>query len=175
LVDPDNRGPIDFVRRAAVLDEIVKAEGVVTGERLADLVEHWHDGRIKMYQIWRAIRFRRECQNFFREAELLTLESVGAHACNVIAFWWKHKSSGVLVVVPRWISHLAGEPDGGPRRLDWKDTKILLPAESSAEWQNILTRNSVTSSETESERFLNVGDLLRDFPVALCHSGAIPS
>ena len=71
LVDPDNRGPIDFARRAAVLDGIVKGENHAVGEGLADLVEHWHDGRIKMYLIWKAIRFRRECQKFFREAELV--------------------------------------------------------------------------------------------------------
>jgi (1->4)-alpha-D-glucan 1-alpha-D-glucosylmutase len=175
MVDPDNRGPIDFARRAAALDGIVKGESHGPGDRLAELVEHWRDGRIKMHLIWKAIRFRRECQNFFREAELLPLQCVGAHSCNVIAFLWKHESSGVVVVIPRWISHLAAEPDGGPGRLDWKDTKILLPAESSAEWQNILTGKSVTSSQDQSERVLNVSDLLRDFPVALCHSGAIPS
>jgi (1->4)-alpha-D-glucan 1-alpha-D-glucosylmutase len=175
MVDPDNRGPIDFARRAAALDGIVKGESHGPGDRLAELVEHWRDGRIKMHLIWKAIRFRRECQNFFREAELLPLQCVGAHSCNVITFLWKHESSGVVVVIPRWISHLAAEPDGGPGRLDWKDTKILLPAESSAEWQNILTGKSVTSSQDQSERVLNVSDLLRDFPVALCHSGAIPS
>src|SRR6202140_4156401 len=56
LVDPDNRGPIDFAKRAAALESIARADSRQT---LRNFVEHWHDGCIKLYLIWKAIRFRR--------------------------------------------------------------------------------------------------------------------
>ena len=58
LVDPDNRGPIDFAKRTAALESIANAE--TSNQAPRDLVENWHDGCIKLYLIWKALRFRRD-------------------------------------------------------------------------------------------------------------------
>ena len=73
LVDPDNRGPIDFDKR---IGRPSKASRKLTPSILAmalqNLVENWHDGRIKLYLIWKAIRFRRDHDDLFRDGECLS-------------------------------------------------------------------------------------------------------
>ena len=59
LVDPDNRGPIDFAKRASALKGISAAESASEDHALRDLVTHWQDGRIKLYLTWKALSFRR--------------------------------------------------------------------------------------------------------------------
>src|SRR5207302_4499010 len=58
LVDPDNRGQIDFGRCAAALNGIMSAGSGSAERGLRDLVAHWQDGRIKMHVIWKALGFR---------------------------------------------------------------------------------------------------------------------
>src|SRR5712671_5803793 len=47
LVDPDNRRPVDFARRMQLTREIERAEAVDSDKLLRDMVERWHDSRIK--------------------------------------------------------------------------------------------------------------------------------
>ena len=60
LVDPDNRGPVDFRHRAALLDEIEKRSKQDPLPLARELVQNWHDGRIKLYLIWRILNLRRK-------------------------------------------------------------------------------------------------------------------
>src|SRR5690606_6255815 len=53
LVDPDNRRPVDFALRRRLLRELDDA-------RPEELLEHWPDGRAKLFTVARALRFRRE-------------------------------------------------------------------------------------------------------------------
>ena len=62
LVDPDNRRPVDYGRRASMLDDLVNrfddpGEGP-TG-LCRDLIATPADGRIKLYTTWRALAVRR--------------------------------------------------------------------------------------------------------------------
>jgi (1->4)-alpha-D-glucan 1-alpha-D-glucosylmutase len=170
LVDPDNRGPVNFAQRAAALDSVAKVAASDSGSKLGDLFEHWHDGRIKLYLIWKAIRFRRDHADLFREGELLPLQSAGCHSRNVIAFLRKRGRECVLVAVPRWLSFRPElSPEGTMANLDWCDTRIILPPESPSEWNNILVRETV-SSKAAQECGLKVNDLFARFPVALFHA-----
>src|SRR6202034_3869780 len=54
LVDPDNRQPVDFDKRAAALDSIAHAGSV---QALHHLSENWRDGCVKLYLIWKTIPF----------------------------------------------------------------------------------------------------------------------
>ena len=62
LVDPDNRRPVDYAQRAALLGELITRHGGQVEEpaRLArDLAARPGDGRIKLYTIWRGLACRR--------------------------------------------------------------------------------------------------------------------
>ncbi len=166
LVDPDNRGLVDFERREAALKEIGKSEGENKTEALARLVDHWHDGRIKLYLIRKALRFRRDHDDLFHEGEFVPLRAVGCHAENVIAFLRKTSSTSALVVVPRWLSRIAGEFGGESKKIDWCDTHIVLPAGSPPIWRSILEPKELVSQDRQSGASLMLNELLGDFPVA---------
>jgi (1->4)-alpha-D-glucan 1-alpha-D-glucosylmutase len=162
LVDPDNRGRIDFVKRAAALQSIANLDPADSGAR-RDLVENWHDGRLKLYLIWKAVRFRRDHDVLFREGEFVPLQSAGKCAGNVIAFLRRDGRSWALAAIPRWLSQV---PTKGKREFDWDDTRLTLPSDSAAKWNSILTRTQLASKFEGGEQQVMVNDLFQDFPVA---------
>ena len=167
LVDPDNRGAVNFDKRIAVLDTIAGSEPVATGKELHDLVDHWQDGRVKMYLIWRAVHFRGEHQDLFRKGELIPIQAAGKHAHNVIAFLRRKGEESALIVVPRFLSQVCATicPISD---MDWGDTLLLLPQGAPVEWSSVLTGTRVASQKKESGPSLMVSGLLREFPVGLC-------
>jgi (1->4)-alpha-D-glucan 1-alpha-D-glucosylmutase len=163
LVDPDNRGPIAFDKRAAALHSIANGDAADSGQALRHLIEHWHDGRIKLYLIWKAIRFRRDHADLFRDGEFVPLQSAGSYSRNVTAFLRRQGTSWALAVVPRWLSQL---PAKGKGEFNWGDTKIILPSDSPAHWNNILTRTTLASKNEAADPHVMVNDLFQEFPVA---------
>ncbi len=161
LVDPDNRGPVDFEKRSTAL------HAIAADTHVSELIEHWHDGRLKLFLIWKALTFRRANPDLFLGAEFLPLQAVGCHAANVIAFLRKTAISSALVVVPRWLSEL---PRGTSQELDWCDTHLVLPTASPSEWTSVLADNRLSTRNRNGVECLMLDDLFRHFPVALLHA-----
>lgn len=164
LVDPDNRGPIDFERRVAALKQIAAADSADPKRILSDLVEQWQDGRVKLYLIWKALTFRREHSDLFADGQLIPLESAGCHAQNAVAFLRRTPSSTALVAFPRWLSQISAK-DSKP--FDWCDTHIILAANSPSTWTNVLSHSRVTAEWKKDRPCLMLDEILDGFPVAL--------
>jgi (1->4)-alpha-D-glucan 1-alpha-D-glucosylmutase len=140
LVDPDNRRPVDYALRRRLLEE-------VGGLCACDVVVRMEEGLPKLKLIHTALRVRAERPEWFgADAEYAPLAVVGARADCAIAFL---RGGSVVTVVPR-LTMSAGN--------DWGQTAILLPA---GRWKDRLTESSFDGGE------VRVGDLLKDFPVAL--------
>ena len=161
LVDPDNRGQIDYARREAALKEIAALD---SAEQLRALVENWQDGKIKLHLIRKALRFRRDHADLFREGEFIPLQVTGCYARNIAAFLRRKSGAAALVVCPRWLSEVAEDVLKGP---DWCDTGLKLPTDSGVAWRSVLSQSHVKSEVKDGSPTLMVSDLLRDFPVAL--------
>lgn len=166
LVDPDNRGQIDFTRRISWLKGIVNAESLSPGRAISDLLTHWQDGRIKLHLTWKALNFRRAHPDLFLEGEFVPLHCKGCHAANIIAFLRKRADVSVLVAVPRWLSQVPRSHD----QFDWCDTRLALPADGALSWNNILSTHPVSAHNLDGEACVLINELLRDFPVAFLHS-----
>jgi (1->4)-alpha-D-glucan 1-alpha-D-glucosylmutase len=166
LVDPDNRGAIDFARRETALKEIESSEGTHIKEALRGFVEHWQDGKIKLYLIRKALRFRRDHGDLFHEGEFVPLQVAGCHSENVIAFLRRTPSASTLVVLPRWLCRIADKSGSLPARIDWCDTHIVLPPPSPRNWKSILAPTELASQDRQTGACLMLNDLLNDFPVA---------
>ncbi len=161
LVDPDNRGQIDYLRREAALKLISDAD---SGESLRRLVENWQDGKVKLHLIRKALGFRRDHADLFHDGDFIPLQVTGCHARNVVAFLRRKGDAAALVVCPRWVSEVV---DDDSKSLDWCDTRVALPADVAESWTSVLSRSQVKSARQDGARTLAVSDLLRDFPVAL--------
>ena len=68
LVDPDNRQPVDFAVRRALLEELTASR-----PDLDTLLATWTDGRIKMYLAATLLRLRREMPELWLEGAYLPL------------------------------------------------------------------------------------------------------
>ncbi|MGA7635077.1 MAG: malto-oligosyltrehalose synthase, partial [Terriglobales bacterium] len=165
LVDPDNRGAVDFDKRAADLDELVKAGA--SGQIAQNLIECWHDGRIKLYLIWRALRFRQNHEGIFRDGDFLPLQVKGSYSRNLVAFARRHGASWVLTAAVRWISQLPATRERNRAEFNWGDTRLALPSGSPSLWESVLTSEQVPSFAEGSEGYVKASDLFCDLPVAL--------
>jgi (1->4)-alpha-D-glucan 1-alpha-D-glucosylmutase len=116
LVDPDNRRPVDYKQRSEMLDAL-------SGAAPEELLQHWPDGRIKLFLTQRLLRFRRDHAAVFQKGEYLPLTASGTFAECCVAFVREHEDEWIAVVVPR-LSWRVGFPPIGDR---WKDTIVDLP------------------------------------------------
>jgi (1->4)-alpha-D-glucan 1-alpha-D-glucosylmutase len=166
LVDPDNRGQIDFRRRVTALAESKKADVEKSGRALRHMIDHWQDGKIKLHLIQKALSFRRDHADLFYEGEFLPVQVAGCYAENVVAFLRRNGTSVVLTAVPRWLAKMAEKPGHAQDKRDWCDTRLVLPCENSETWSSIVSGAQLTSEVRDGQSCLLLNDLLQDFPVA---------
>jgi (1->4)-alpha-D-glucan 1-alpha-D-glucosylmutase len=170
LVDPDNRRPVDYEMRIKMLAEIKgreSAEGPL--KIIAELMEKWQDGRIKMFLIYKALQFRGANQLIFENGEYLVIEAKGQKAANVCAFALRSESMTVLVITPRFLTELA--PMIGQRQFNdevWADTHVVVPIdEAGTKYRNVFTGEGVTAINHDGQTGLRLAEVFRYFPVAL--------
>jgi (1->4)-alpha-D-glucan 1-alpha-D-glucosylmutase len=116
LVDPDNRRPVDYQRRRELLDSLPAAKP-------GELLEHWPDGRIKLFLTQRLLRFRRDHAVLFREGKYFPLSVSGEFADCCVAFAREYEGRSIAVLAPRLSSRIGFPPIGDT----WKDTAVELP------------------------------------------------
>ncbi len=174
LVDPDNRRPVDFVRRAAHLAELERgwhADNAGRHSWLGELVAHAADGRIKQHVVHRALQARRARPALFAAGSYEPLEIGGAHADRVVAFARRAPDGeAAIVVAPRLVHTLTG--GAAPVGEVWDDCWVgMPPGLESRTWRCQMTGSTV------APRFgppgtLPVRELLNSLPVALLGSDA---
>jgi (1->4)-alpha-D-glucan 1-alpha-D-glucosylmutase len=150
LVDPDNRRPVDYDHRRA---QIASLAGDVSP---SDLVEHWRDGRIKLFVLRTLLRFRRDHRQLFAEGSYTPVQAGGTFAECAVAFERKFGDETLLVMVPR-LSSRVGFPATGAL---WQDT-ILAPATADGAWTDLFTGRTHAAAPA-----LRLDEVLADFPVA---------
>ncbi len=170
LVDPDNRRPVDYVKRAAMLRELQALFPPAGGGPAADLrrlLDSMEDGRIKLYLTWKALALRTRYQDLFEHGGYLALPAAGERAEHVCAFARAHEGVKVIAVAPRLYFGLT---DGDDRlqlgAAIWGDTRIALP-ESATEYRDELTGARFKPDKTKDQLRLPLADVLANFPVAL--------
>ncbi|HTC61328.1 MAG TPA: malto-oligosyltrehalose synthase [Candidatus Saccharimonadales bacterium] len=167
LVDPDNRGRVDFQIRTDDLQALVDCAHGETMEIANNLLTQWHDGRVKLYMIWKALGYRRQHPVLFREGEFIPLEVVGDQFHHIIAFLRRHGKEQALIVIPRWVANMPNSVDTILAGRFWRGTNLRLPPTTSNSWRNVFTAKACDIKIEGNNSFIAVGDLLADFPVAL--------
>jgi (1->4)-alpha-D-glucan 1-alpha-D-glucosylmutase len=97
LVDPDNRRPVDYERRGALLADFrTRADGEAL---CAELLAAWPDGRIKLFVTWKLLQLRRERAATFASGAYRALRVDAPGADGVVAF----ARDDVVVAAPRLV------------------------------------------------------------------------
>jgi (1->4)-alpha-D-glucan 1-alpha-D-glucosylmutase len=171
LVDPDNRRPVDFAARSALLDQITSA--LASGHTRADLARGLYaapaDGAIKLYLIWTVLNHRRANPDLYLRGSYRPVESAGDQKDRVVAFLRVLDGRNALAVAPRLVTPLMGDdatrPPVGPDV--WGETELLLPDSAPARWRNLLTDQVVSATPPDDRRALRLADVFSDLPLAL--------
>ena len=170
LVDPDNRGPVDFKYRAALLSEIETRSQQDTFQFCCDVVQNWRDGRIKLYLIWKILNLRRQHPRVFREGGFLHLKATGKREVNVISYARRKGTSWMLTIAPRWLAQAKAPFNSLRLQKFWLGTKLILPRNAPECWLNALTGETLKTRFSREASSLNLTDVFRDFPVAFLRS-----
>jgi (1->4)-alpha-D-glucan 1-alpha-D-glucosylmutase len=175
LVDPDNRRPVDYALRQAVLAELrarLDQGGQDLTQLTAELLADLPDGRIKMYVIYQTLSFRRTHEAVFASGDYLPLEAVGSRRDHVCAFARVAEDQVILSIVPRLVVRLgdgAERPPLGPGV--WGNTRLLLPPQFlGRRFVNLFTGEELAPVSHEGGSGPLLGAILGRFPVALLWS-----
>jgi (1->4)-alpha-D-glucan 1-alpha-D-glucosylmutase len=171
LVDPDNRRPVDYSIRKALLQELKrKMEG--NGPELSgfhkELLRNWEDGSIKLYVTYKALNYRQVHRELFLEGGYQPLASEGELREHVCAFMRYREGKGILVIVPRFLTRLvkAGEEPLGEEV--WKDSWMMIPEEISGEqFRNVFTDEMIGMKLQNGRRRIALAEVFKNFPVAM--------
>lgn len=169
LVDPDNRRPVDYVTRTAMLAELRDLAGKMPAAKLArDLTAAKEDGRIKMHLISHALEFRGKNREVFERGEYTAIDAAGVHAGHVCAFERRWGSVSIITAAPRFLTCLISGSGSVPfGEAVWQDTRLVLPEHAGAEFRNVFTGEVVTAAREGAGRALLLAHVFAGYPVAL--------
>ncbi|MFW6181551.1 MAG: malto-oligosyltrehalose synthase, partial [Spirochaetota bacterium] len=179
LVDPDNRRPVDFELRRALLRELEELEAGCGEELPERILQHMDRGLPKLWVVRQALRLRAERPGLFAPGSSYSPLPVSGDRCgHLVAFLRCGGTGGTWspggTVTPAGTGNQAGAraPAGAAAVLaprfpmllggSWQDTGVELPG---GDWCNLLTGERVTGGPAAA------GDLLGRFPVALLAAG----
>lgn len=140
LVDPDNRRPVDYEKRAALLRDLPST---------STLLKRWTDGRVKLFVTARSLAARARNLDAFRGG----YRAIATGTANAIAFT---RGENVLIVVPRLTTQLV-KPPRLPLGYVWGEHALVV----SGRWRNVFTDEAI-----EGER-LALKEVFAAFPVAI--------
>jgi (1->4)-alpha-D-glucan 1-alpha-D-glucosylmutase len=171
LVDPDNRGPVDFRQHLDQLQALEHSarqqDSLATLAR--ELLDTLEDGRIKLYITWKVLSLRRRHPGLFSDGDYLELAAHGPRAAHICAFARRHAGRDILVAATRWFTRLADDAGHlSHAARTWDDSWIAGPTEGQAgTWRNVLTGETVPAlAHDEGIRF-DAAQLFAVLPLAL--------
>ncbi len=178
LVDPDNRGPVDYGERRALLEEIQRLDegdrrGFIRAQLAALAASAPNAGALKMFVMRAALRFRRARRAVFEHGAYLPLTVEGPRKRHAIAFARQAPDFAPAVVVAgRFFVDLGGgaAAGGGDPRSPvgpeiWGETSAALPEPlPHGRYREVLSDRTV---ETDREGRLSLGEVFAELPLAL--------
>jgi len=97
LPDPDNRRPVDFRERRTLLSELT-GNNQDRRSLLANLLQHWHDGGIKLAITQLLLKFRKENHELFEGSSYEPLQDPEGVPPNVCAFLRRKDQQRLLAI-----------------------------------------------------------------------------
>ncbi len=143
LVDPDNRTPVDYGLRKALLDDL-------TSLNAEEILARMDEGLPKLWLLQQSLKTRKRLPDCFNESgSYAPVLASGECSDRIVAFL---RGDQVLSVAPRLAANLE----------DWGNTAITIPQGT---WTNELTGAQIQGGD------VLISSLLSQFPVALLTKG----
>jgi len=167
LVDPDNRRPIDFEVRRALLSEL----GAHDADRPAlatELLRRPADGRVKLLVASRALQHRRRHRALYDRGAYQPLAVEGSRARNAFAFARTLEGDASITVVGRLLASISPDRSLPLGESAWGDTRIALPPTlPHTAYREIVTGAVVEPEPGQPAGFLRLSRAFANVPVAV--------
>ena len=172
LVDPDNRRPVDFLRREQMLDTVDAVLKLSPEERrraLGRLLATVDGGGLKLFVTAAGLRLRAARPDLFLEGDYQPLDVESAVDGRALAFARSDADGNVaLVVAPHLCAPLITAERPVPTGDLWRTSRVLLPpALESLTFTDVFTGATVRPATFGSGAGLFVGQVLDVLPVSL--------
>jgi (1->4)-alpha-D-glucan 1-alpha-D-glucosylmutase len=168
LVDPDNRGPVDFSLRGRLIADLQIREERGLLPLIEELVPAWKDGRIKLFLTYKALNFRKKRRDLFLSGEYLPLPASGGNKDHVLAFARRREDDWAVAAVPRLVTRLSPPGEFPVGQKAWGTRSgIVLPEGAPARWRNVFTGEELHIPPGNRKKTLPLHAVFRHFPVAL--------
>jgi (1->4)-alpha-D-glucan 1-alpha-D-glucosylmutase len=163
LTDPDNRQPVDFKKRMKMLHELKFCSVDAVPELCQDLLNHWGDGRLKLYVTACILQFRRAHQELFSNGDYFPLKVQGKSKY-VHAFARRSGQEWIVVAVPRLLTNVVAAGAFPLGRRTWRSTALVLPSSAPRQWANVLTSECLTPRGRGTKLLMPLSDMFRHLP-----------
>ena len=136
---------------------------------VTELLEHWEDGRIKLFLTAAGLRFRRRHPDVVLDGAYVPLRPDGPAADHLVAFARHHASGTLIALVPRLVASLTADAPRLPIGEEtWSSTRLLLPGTLHAEhYFHVLTGESIRPARESDRSVIAAAGVFRTSPVAL--------
>jgi (1->4)-alpha-D-glucan 1-alpha-D-glucosylmutase len=174
LVDPDNRRPIDFARRAHAMDDV---DGVLAldaeprATRISAYVRSWTDGHIKLLVTAAGLRLRRDLPEVFLDGAYVPLQTEVTVPGSALGFARisPGQQDAALFVAPRLCRRLMTPDQPLPLGADcWRTSRLMLPPSlSDREFRDVVTGASIRPTRGTDTAWIFLGEAFRVLPMAI--------
>jgi (1->4)-alpha-D-glucan 1-alpha-D-glucosylmutase len=168
LVDPDNRRPVDYAARIAILEAIRQSAKTDRLKFASRLFSNPGDAAIKAYLIREALNFRRHYPALFMQGDYVALEASGTRGRNVISFARRMADQHVIVAAGRFFMSLGKLPESAAGEETWRDTFLSAPPGLLHQrYSELFTGARVGADLDRDRRQLCLADIFAHLPFAL--------
>ncbi len=166
LTDPDNRQPVDFRSRITALENLKSQGADPSAACIAELLNDWSDGRLKLYLTTRVLNFRRSHPDLFSKGCYTPLSTHGSYRRSVFAFVRNFEDEWLIVAVPRLLKNIV-KAGAFPLGKIWGTTSLEIPATMPELWTDVLTNEQIDLSQHAEDVTVPVSELFRHLPFAV--------
>ena len=173
LVDPDNRGLVDYrtaLTHVATLEPVLTAvdSGNAPVESIRDLLAQWPDGRVKLFVTAAGLRARRRLGDVFVRGGYLPLDSEPHGVASVVAFARILPDRSAIIATARHTAELIEQRDALPVADAWAGHRIPLPDHPGMSgFTDVLTGRLVEVHRTSGFPYLETADVFALLPAAV--------
>lgn len=160
LVDPDNRRPVDYVRREQWLDELSKTSK--NENFIPSLWSAREDSRIKLWFVHQLMQSRSSHAELFHKGRYVPLELKGRYREYAIAYARTFGDTWLITIAPLYTARLGEIQKKDLDKFNWRDTAVVLPPEAPEEWKNIFT-----DEQGKSDQEIPLHEVFKTIPFAL--------
>jgi len=173
LVDPDNRRPVDYLRRCQLLKRLRELQLRGALAVLEELTTDLTDGAIKLYVISRALCFRKSNVDLLLRGSYIPLRTTGRLQNHAIAFARALGRRSVIAAAGRFFIALGAEKTKPTGPEIWSDSALQLRRDvPHTAYRDVFSGRTVEIVEQNGRHILPLAEIFAHLPVALLESVA---